>query len=870
MSETPMMQQYSRIKEKHQDSILFFRMGDFYEMFYDDAHLAAKVLGIALTARSKGANAIPMAGVPVKAIDNYLAKLVREGHRVAICEQIQDPSEANGIVDRDVVRIITPGTVTEDSVLEEKSNNFLLSIFPSKKEIGIAWVDISTGIFQVQEFSPTQLADEVARINPIECLIPENKRKFSLPEMDGSVDLEEFIQRQGIYLTLRPDWFFEKTNAQRTLLNHFNVSSLEGYGCESLAHGISAAGSLFHYLKETQKTALAHIDKIEKYESSERMTLDQATRHCLEIKRPLRAGTRKGTLLHVLDRTKTAMGGRLLAQWVTAPLIIVEKIRARQVGVQDFLEQEKEHKKIIELLSQIQDIERLCARVANKRVDARELLSLKNSLQIVPLLSHHLIDFKSLMVKQLSQNLDQMSELTSLLETAIHPEAKSNLKEGDIISDGYSSELDELRQLQTSGSNWLKEYERKEIEKTGISTLKVGFNKVFGYYIEITHTHSHRVSEDYIRKQTLKNAERYITPELKEYESKVLSASEKSKTLEYEIFVQVRDMVETYLPSLRRLADAISCLDCLSSLAKLARERKYICPTIENSRVLEIEEGRHPVLDVTLDNSFVSNNIYMKPGQEIIILTGPNMAGKSTYVRQSALIILLAQIGSYVPAKSARIGVVDRIFTRIGASDEIAKGHSTFMVEMIETANILNNATKHSFIALDEVGRGTSTFDGLSLAWSIVEYIQKNIQARTIFATHYHEMADLAEVYPSIRNFNVAVQEWNNEIAFLHKIVEGSASKSYGIDVARLAGIPKPVTLQAKKILGRLERHSLDLRKFTSNCCVVGGNGKIQETLFTMMGEEVIDTLSQLSIENLTPVEALNILTELQSEARQL
>lgn len=866
MSDTPMMRQYKKAKEEHQDSVLFFRMGDFYEVFFDDAALCSRVLGITLTARSKGENAIPMAGVPVKALDTYLNKLVLLGYRVAICEQIQDASEAEGIVERGVVRVVTPGTITEESALEKKSNNFLLAITPLKKTVGLAWVDISTGLFEVHEIVATSLGDELTRISPAECLISEKKRDVNIRIWERDLSLEDIIKEQKSAITCRPDWFFSKNNAERSLQDHFGVSSLEGYGCHKMTAGLGSAGALFHYLKETQKNALPHIDKITRYDAQEKMTLDSATRNCLELTKSLRS-TSKNTLLGVIDQTLTAMGGRLLRSWVTSPLVVLEKIRARQQGIQDLLDNSTECENIEKILGSIQDIERLCARVASKRADARDLLALKNSLSTLPEMKKEVTNFPSLIMQYIHENINTMDGVTSFLEKAIHLEPKPVLKEGQIIRDGYSDELDELRKLQLSGNQWLEDFQKREAEESGIPSLKVGFNKVFGYYIEVTNSHKHRVPETYIRKQTLKNAERYITLELKEYESEVLSANDRGKKLEYQLFQKIRDEIEDSLPDLYNVATAISYLDALYSLAKIAKERNYICPELSNNNILNIEDGRHPVLEVTLDTPFIANDIVMDADKKIIIITGPNMAGKSTYIRQSALIILLAQTGSFVPAKKAQIGIIDRIFTRIGSADEIARGRSTFMVEMIETANILNNATQSSFIALDEVGRGTSTFDGLSLAWSIVEYIQKHIGARTLFATHYHEIAELEEMYPNIQNCNVAIQEWNGRVAFLHKILNGSADRSYGIEVAKLAGIPQKVIHNSRKILMRLEKHAIDIRNITGQACK---KSDVRENLFSMVGEEIIDTLTNLNLENLTPLEALNVLKELQVDAQNL
>ena len=866
MSETPMMKQYLRIKSNHQEEILFFRMGDFYEMFLDDAELASKALGIALTARNKQSDNVPMAGIPVKAVDSYLPRLLQKGFKVAICEQIQDPSEAEGLVDREVVRIITPGTLTEPEVLNEKRNNFLLSIRPGKKAIGLAWVDISTSQFFVHEISSSFLADEMARINPAEALLPEGEKEKLSEGQNGFCTL---LDSYNISVPCRPVWFFENEHGRRFLLEHFRINTLDSFGCEELDDALGAAGALLKYLQETQKCAIHNIDRLERHNAGEVMFLDRATRHCLEIQKTMREGNRQGTLIAVLDRTCTPMGARLLSSWLSSPLIVPDKIRERQEGVQHLLAESENLGDLRLSLSRVQDIERLCSKIAYQRANARDMLSLKNSLQAVPEIKRKIPGNRSPLLRTVERDMVALEALGDLLEKAIHPDPKPGLKEGGIIRDGYHAGLDELRQLQLSGDDWLQKFEAGEIQRTGIPSLKAGFNKVFGYYIEVTHTHQHRIPADYIRKQTLKNAERYITLELKEYEGKVLSASDRSKNLEYELFVSVRDQVGSALPSIRKVASAIALLDVLASMAKVALENRYVCPTVDTSADLEIVAGRHPVLEAR-GTSFVPNDLRMGPGKEIAIITGPNMAGKSTYIRQAALIVLMAQVGSFVPAEKARIGIVDRIFTRIGASDEIARGQSTFMVEMVETANILNNATGKSFIALDEIGRGTSTFDGISLAWAIIEYLQTHTKSRTLFATHYHEMTDMAEVYPNICNYNVAIKEWGEEIAFLYRIVEGSADKSYGIHVARLAGIPKEVIKRSRTILSNLEKHAVDFQSYTRSCCRGSGPKPVSENLFSIVGEHVIDALAHLDLDNLTPLEALETLKELQNEARKI
>ncbi len=865
-----MLQQYNRVKALHQDEILFFRMGDFYEMFFSDAELVSRELGLTLTARNKGtSNAAPMAGVPAKALDTYLQRLVQKGYKVAICEQLEDAAEAEGLVDRGVVRIVTPGTLTEDATLPGKNNNFLMAIVPGKKQIGLSWMDISTGHFLVHETTQELLGDEVARIAPAECLLPETAKDFPIVSGDGTLTLERLVQMQQIALTARPPWFFDSDNGRRTLLEHFKIASLEAYGCEEMKEGLGAAGALIHYLEETQKTSLSCLARLEKYKAGETMLLDRATRTCLELTSAMRGRAQQGTLSSVLDETCTAMGARLLHNWLTAPLTVAAPIVERYDALEEFVSRPQTIQKMRQELSQIQDMERLCARIAYERANARDLLALCKSLTAVPGIASLIGECTSPLLARMKTRLSVLHDLSDLLTRAIHPEPRHTLKDGGIIKEGYSAELDELRVLETSADEWIKKFEAREIERSKIPSLKVGYNKVFGFYIEVTHTHGHKVPGDYVRKQTLKNAERYITHELKEYEGKALSATERAKALEYELFRSVVQEVVQYLPELRQTAEAIGYIDVLCALAKVARDHGYIRPVLTGTNDIAIVAGRHPVLDVTLERPFVPNDTSMGAGREIIIITGPNMAGKSTYIRQAALLVLMAQMGSFIPAQQASIGIVDRIFTRIGAADEIARGRSTFLVEMLETANILNNATDRSFIVLDEVGRGTSTFDGISLAWAIVEYIQQKIGARTLFATHYHEIAELSEVYPNIHNYSVAVQEWKDEITFLYKIVAGSADKSYGIQVAKLSGIPKQVIQRSQEILKNLEKHAVDFQTYTRRCCnkekTAGGHN-----LFSLVGEEIIDTLAKLDLTRLSPLEAFALLKELHEEARKM
>ncbi|MEK7788682.1 MAG: DNA mismatch repair protein MutS, partial [Planctomycetota bacterium] len=801
ITETPMMRQYNEIKRQHKDALLFFRMGDFYELFFEDAKLASKVLGITLTSRSKGEGAIPMAGVPHHAADSYIRKLIKAGHKVAICDQLQDPEEATGIVDRGVTRIITPGTITEDTLLEDKSNNYLIAVLETNTMTGLSWIDLSTGRFQVEDIRKETLFDEFARLNPSEVLLPEETVR-------NNTSFMERIRAEcdGI-VTARPDWEFSKDTAYRILMEHFGTASLEGFGCEDVGPALGAAGAVIQYLKETQKTSLKHIGKIQKYQADNRVLMDKATQQSLEITQTIRARDREGSLLSVIDQTKTPMGARLLREWIVSPLRVSAEIKYRQIGVKELSENSPLMRELRDILGNIYDIERISTKISCGRANGRDLVSLKQSLSKLPALKEKVGFCMSDVLVSAEEQLDILDEVRTLIGTAIVPDPPPTIKDGGLIREGYDTALDELKYISKNGKSWIANFQAEEITRTGINSLKVGYNKVFGYYIEVTNVNKDNIPQAYIRKQTLKNAERFITPELKEYETKVLTADERAMDLEYDLFIQIREQVSGFTARLQRTSEAIALLDVLSTLANLAVENRYIMPEITDSLELKIIDGRHPVLDRKFaSESFVPNDINLDGTQDtIMVITGPNMAGKSTYIRQVALLILMAQMGSFIPAKEATIGTVDRIFTRVGASDELSRGQSTFMVEMNETANILNNATERSLIILDEVGRGTSTFDGVSIAWAITEYIYQHIHARTLFATHYHELTELALLFPGIKNFNIAVKEWGDEIIFLRKIVEGGTDKSYGIHVARLAGIPREVIQRPRIILNNLE-----------------------------------------------------------------
>ncbi len=857
---TPVMEQYKRIKRRHGDAVLFFRMGDFYEMFYEDAKVAARVLGIALTSRSKDPDAIPMAGVPHHAVEGYLQKMIRAGYRVAICDQLQDPSEAKGLVERGVTRIVTPGTLTEDALLESKRANYLAAVCADDTKVGLAWVDVSTGRFLTRDIDIDILADELNRLAPAECILPEGRSQ------DGADPLVAVVRSAVAAVTPHRNWVFDRDNAFRTLTEHFKTHSLDGFGCDSLGPAVSSAGALIDYLRETHRASLAHISKIEPYLHDVYCGLDRTTRRCLELTETQREGRREGSLLWVLDRTETPMGGRLLREWVTQPLRRVEEITLRQDGVEAFAKDSRLREEVRRILHGIGDMERLAAKISSGRCSARDLLGLKNSLRQIAPLREATGWCEEKILASAREGLKEPAEVIELIERAIAPDAPHTLRDGGIIREGHNAELDELRSIRREGKQWIARFQAAETKRTGIPTLRVGFNQVFGYYIEVTRTHAAKVPGNYIRKQTLKNAERYITPELKEYESKVLHADERGKRLEYELFLDVRDRVAGHTREIQKCAESVALIDVLHSFAQVAVENNYVRPRVSDEMSIEIRDGRHPVLERTLiDEKFVPNEFTMDGREHTVsVITGPNMAGKSTYIRQVALLVLMAQTGSFIPAKRAAVGVADRIFTRVGASDEISRGQSTFMVEMNETANILNNATGRSLIILDEVGRGTSTFDGVSIAWAVTEYIYNHLKARTLFATHYHELAELALMLPGVRNFNVAVKEWKDDVVFLRKIVEGATDKSYGIHVARLAGLPAGLIERAKLILANLEAETLDADGRPKFAKVSKPRpGEMQLALFSPKPNPAVDALKEMDPTQMTPLEALNRLNEL-------
>jgi DNA mismatch repair protein MutS len=809
---TPMMVQFNKAKKDAPGAVLFFRMGDFYELFGDDAKLASRELGLTLTARDKGTNAMPMAGVPIKAAEQYLLRLVRKGFKVAICEQLTDPRHSKGIVERGVVRIVTPGTITEEDALDARASNFLASVFVGKSRPAVAWVDLSTGRFFAAEVAPAELADELARVRPAELLWPvtlEDRWEAAF-QVRGEL---------GPRVTEREDWRFDHDGMQRALLRHFKVRTLEGYGFDEDSPVVSAAGALVEYLEETQRASCEHVRHIQKVEPKDHLVLDRATRACLELVTTQRGEERSGTLLEAVDRTLTPMGGRLMREWLLGPLTRVEAIGARQAGVTEFVREPFRREEAREILRDVHDIERLVAKLSTGRVNGRDLVALAASLTAVPPLKMQLATAGAPLLRDIETRLDALEDVSGQIRRTLQETPPLTIKEGGLIRAGVSAELDELREIAGSGKTAMARFQATEVERTGIQNLRIGYNSVFGYFLEVPRGQVERVPEHYIRKQTIKTSERYITPELKEFETRVLKSEELARDLEYDLFNALRDDVARELDRILDTARALAELDVLVGLAQVAAENDYVAPTIANDGRIDIVEGRHPVIEQSpVCDSFVPNDTRLvapletisatadgEDTRRIAILTGPNMAGKSTYIRQTALIVLLAQVGAWVPAREAHIGVCDRIFTRIGSGDDISRGASTFMVEMVEIANILNNATRHSLVILDEVGRGTSTYDGLAIAWSLVEYLHDQIGARTLFATHYHQLTSLTDRLHGVFNLNVAVREANDEVAFLHRIVEGATDKSYGIYVARLAGVPAAVLRRADDLLVELE-----------------------------------------------------------------
>jgi DNA mismatch repair protein MutS len=863
---TPAMKQFVRFKQKYPDCILFFRMGDFYETFYEDAKTCSRVCGLALTSRNKGENPVPLAGVPYHAVEGYLKKMLQAGFRVAVCEQVEDPKLAKGLVKRDIVRIVTPGTLTDDILLDAKQDNFLCAVnLTANSKAAISWVDISTGHFFAQETPEKNLLEELLRLSPAECLLPD--RRGELFEAETKKLAHDIAHLTGAIVTERPAWYFDPYQGQKRLLKHFGTATLEGFGIsDNDGSLIPAAGAIIEYLNETQKTTLSHIQSLKKISRKNFLQIDQTSLASLEILRTIRSEGSKGTLLQCLDETLTPMGSRMFRMWLCMPLAELGEIVLRQDTVEEMLNSGSPLADIRKLLADISDLERIAARISTQRAIPRDFVALEATLRKVPSLRQLLVPFKSTLALQLAQKCDSMDDLADLLASAIEPNCPSHLRDGGVIKKGFNPELDRLRSISKDGQSWLRNYQKQQAERTGINNLKVGYNQVFGYYIEINHSSSDKVPAGYVRKQTIKNAERYITEELKEYETQALTAEEKALELELQLFEQVRAKAVQYIQRLQNLADTIAQCDCLSAFAYLAGRRNYIRPKITDGGELVIYEGKHPVLAETLGSEFVPNDIALGGNDgDVLVITGPNMSGKSTYIRQTALLVIMAQAGSFIPAKDAQFGLVDRIFTRVGASDELVRGQSTFMVEMTETANIINNATEKSLVILDEVGRGTSTYDGLALAWAITEHIANKIKCRTLFATHYHELTELAELFANVKNCNVAVREWADEVVFLHKILAGGTDKSYGIHVAKLAGIPKSILERSQEILEELE-NTFSKEATGSHLAKHKTKKPPQDILFVQKHKSVLDKLASTDVNNLTPIDAINLLNQIKNE----
>lgn len=859
---TPAMKQFHQFKKQYPDAVLFFRMGDFYETFYEDAQICAKVLGLTLTSRSKGDNPIPLAGVPFHAVDGYIKKMIDAGYRVAVCEQVEDPKQAKGVVKRDVLRIITPGTLTDDMLLDEKDDNFLCAFNPVSAKPAISWIDVSTGHFFALEVNGDNITDEILRLSPRECLVPQLKGNLFQAQATKAINI---LKQSNIIITERPGWYFEPPLAYKTLLGHFKTNTLQGFGIENNDGIISPSGAIIEYLNETQKTALNHISVLKKINRTTYLQLDQTTLKSLEVLYTIRSQSRKGSLIDSIDCTMTPQGGRMLKSWVCLPLCDVQQINQRQQAVEELINNSAQLGQFRAALKNICDLERVAARISTKRTNPRDLLSLACTLKNLPQIQQNLSGFGNSILRDLFSSCDLMQSAADMLEAAIDENAPTHLRQGGVINNGFNEQLDHLRAINKDGKQWLQKYQQEQIAKTGIDKLKIGYNKVFGYYIELSRQYSDKVPAEYIRKQTVKNAERYITEQLKEYEEQVLTAFDKAVMLENEIFEQILLECGKYINNLQGLASAVAVLDCLCCFAYLASQRGYVRPIVDNSKIIKINDGKHPVLSESLKNEFVPNDVDLDDKKEVALITGPNMAGKSTYIRQTALLVLLSHTGCYIPASEANIGLTDRIFTRVGASDEILAGQSTFMVEMTETANIVNNATDRSLVILDEIGRGTSTYDGLALAWAITEHLAKKIKCRTLFATHYHQLIQLSQLFENVKNYNVAVREWMDEIVFLHKIIQGGTDKSYGIYVAKLAGLPNDVISRSKEILNDLEQtfaKEASSEHFTKTATKKDDT----DSLFVYKNKSILDKLSSIDINNLTPLEAINLLNQIKKE----
>ncbi len=865
---TPMIQQYLSIKEKYKDAILFYRMGDFYEMFFEDAEIASKALEITLTSRNKNDTMpVPMCGVPYRAAQSYIARLIDQGFRVAVCDQVEDPSLAKGLVKREVVRVVTPGMIVENEMLEAKANNYLLAVLRRKENFGLACLDISTGAFRVTETRKgAGIVEETLHLHPRELLLDSGQRQ------------DEYIDRvaqgaAGRAVTWLDDGYFDIARGRQRLVDQFQTVNLEGFGCQEMSAGLGAAGALLNYVRETQKQSVAHLHAIQTYHLDRYLVVDHLSRLNLELESNIRGGSRQGTLISILDNTRTAMGGRRLKQWLRYPLVTAADIGRRLDAVEEALAQNEIRTAVARCLDSVYDLERLNSKIGMGHANARDLVALKRSLGVLPGIWRHLEALASDLYCR-RPSLDPLIALAEQIEAAIREDAPPTIQEGGMIKSGYDDELDELIRISRDGKGYLARLEVREKEATGINTLKVRFNKVFGYYIEVSKSRTHEVPDHYVRKQTLVNAERYITDELKQFEAKVLGAEDRRAVLELEIFNAIRERVRQRSAAIQDAADFIARLDCLFSLAEVADTNEYCRPAINTHGMIEIREGRHPVVEKMISGErFVPNSISLdNEHEQVLVITGPNMAGKSTVLRQVALMVIMAQMGSFVPAAEARIAITDRIFTRVGALDNLSAGQSTFMVEMQETANILNNAGPHSLVIMDEIGRGTSTYDGLSIAWAVVEYLHDlgGNGVKTLFATHYHELVALAEIKPRVQNFNIAVKEWDDRILFLRKLIPGGTNRSYGIQVARLAGIPETVIQRARKVLEQVEDNAPG--KLREGAVAPGaGAGEplpVQMNLFGSSEGELASLLLRIDIDRTTPMEALERLQFLQEKAR--
>jgi DNA mismatch repair protein MutS len=876
---SPMMQHYMETKKEYPDCILFYRLGDFYEMFFDDALTVSKELEITLTGKDCGlSERAPMCGVPFHAVDSYLYRLVQKGYKVAIAEQMEDPKQAKGLVKREVIRVVTPGTITSSQVLDETKNNYLMGIVYMDGIYGISTADISTGDFMVTEVdSERELFDEINKFSPSE-IICNNALYMS------GVDMDELKNRYQVVITALDSRFFGEESCRRILMEHFKVGALVGLGLEDYATGIIAAGAVMQYIYETQKSTLEHITTVTPYSTGQYMVIDTSTRRNLELVETMREKQKRGTLLWVLDKTKTAMGARLLRACIEQPLIHRDEIIRRQNAVEELNMNYISREEICEYLNPIYDLERLIGRISYKTANPRDLIAFRSSLEMLPYIKQILGEFNSELLAEFGRELDPLQDIFRLIGDAIVEEPPITVREGGIIKDGYNQEADKLRQAKTEGKNWLAELEAKEKEKTGIKTLKVKFNKVFGYYFEVTNSFKDQVPDYYIRKQTLTNAERFTTDELKQLEDIIMGAEEKLVSLEYDLFCEVRDKIGAEVIRIQKTAKSIAGIDVFCSLSVVATRRNYVKPSINDKGVIQIKNGRHPVVEQMMrDDMFVANDTFLDNGKNrLSVITGPNMAGKSTYMRQVALIVLMAQLGSFVPAQEADIGICDRIFTRVGASDDLASGQSTFMVEMTEVANILRNATRNSLLVLDEIGRGTSTFDGLSIAWAVIEHISnsKLLGAKTLFATHYHELTELEGTIAGVKNYCIAVKEQGDDIVFLRKIVRGGADKSYGIQVAKLAGVPDSVIARAKEIAEELSDADITARakeiaEISSNITQHKAVPKpdevdMQQLSFfdTVKDDDIIRELDSLELSTMTPLDAMNTLYRLQTKLK--